>query len=78
MGDKGNANANANALVVMSNKDTYYVDTRTAQAIQQQLKEDNTSGFVWFIDTRTHAGVTLNLGQISSVVVRSDSDGIKQ
>ena len=76
MGDKGNANANA--LVVMSNKDTYYVDTRTAQAIQQQLKEGNTSGFVWFIDTRTHAGVTLNLGQISSVVVRSDSDGIKQ
>lgn len=74
MGDKGNANA----LVVMSNKDTYYVDVATAQAIQQQLKEGNTSGFVWFIDTRTHARVTLNLGQISSVVVRSDSDGIKQ
>lgn len=72
MGNKGDS------LVVMSNKDTYYVNTQTAQFIQRQVSEQNPVSFVTVVDIRTGLVVTLNVGQISSVVVRSDDDGIKQ
>jgi hypothetical protein len=72
MGNKGDS------LVVMGNKDTYYVNTQTAQFIQRQVSEPNPVSFVTVVDIRTGLVVTLNVGQISSVVVRSDDDGIKQ
>lgn len=64
------------ALVVMSNKDTYYVTTEMARAIQQQVLEA-ANKFIELTDARTGSRVTLNIGQISSVVVRGQDDGVK-
>nr|DAH82377.1 MAG TPA: hypothetical protein [Caudoviricetes sp.] len=71
MGDK------SDALVVMSNKDTYYVSIRTAQRIQLRLRKSSSEGFVIIKDIRTGAEITLNVSQISSVVIRSERDGVK-
>ena len=64
------------ALVVMSNKDTYYVTTEMARAIQQQVLEA-ANKFIELTDARTGSRVTLNIEQISSVVVRGQDNGVK-
>lgn len=64
------------ALVVMSNKDTYYVTTEMARVIQRQVLEA-ANKFIELTDARTGSRVTLNIGQISSVVVRGQNNGVK-
>lgn len=70
MGNEGKNNASQHTLVVMSNKDTYYLDAVTTIRLKQGIDNNEVKGvgLLTFTDARSHKQVTINLSQLSSIV----------
>lgn len=66
MGNEGKNSASQHTLVVMSNKDTYYLRDTSLRLLRAAIRDKD--GFFQFIDARSDKHVTINLSQFSSIV----------
>lgn len=62
------------SLVSMTNKDVYYIDTETARLIEFGMKHPEFPQPITFTEARSGDTVTINIPNVSSLVVKEAQD----
>lgn len=71
MGNEGNKTA----LVSMTNGDIYHISLIKAEFLKSLMRDSEGVTAASFTDTKNQFEVTVNINQISSIVVRTEYNG---